>query len=395
MNCEEIQAQLSDYLDRSLDGAQMAIVEGHLGACPICREEAELLNETIGEVAALPWVDAPLGFTQRVMVQVREIEMPPAYWQRFSWVPRRNLPIQATALAMVGVLGIYLMLKENPQDRLTSLPPSQINQDPKPAPQSLSLAPSKSDQLAERAGEPSTKEVAPSSASQPRAAAPRERVATESGPPKSADSTPPEPSATVPGASPGVRTPIQERRAGAAQAAREPSDRTAPTISGTRVTTHASSPVGGSPVTFSFPSESDAGAFRAPPAVMEPFADFELIVRRHPRPADEPRRDVAGMSRKAEAGKPAAERSSAPRAIDRLMAAIPDHARPQTIWVNVPKDQYEQFKKELRALGTIESEIRVPLLRDQTAAHGDGQIRVRLTAMPTAESSTPNPPANR
>jgi hypothetical protein len=101
------------------------------------------------------------------------------------------------------------------------------------------------------------------------------------------------------------------------------------------------------------------------------------------------------MSRKAEAGKAAAERTSSPRPIDRLMAAIPDHARPQTIWVNVPTEQYEQFKKELQALGIIESEIRVPLLRDQTAAHGDGQVRVRLTALPTADNSTPHAPTNR
>jgi hypothetical protein len=91
----------------------------------------------------------------------------------------------------------------------------------------------------------------------------------------------------------------------------------------------------------------------------------------------------------------ASERPATPRAIDRLMAAIPDHARPQTIWVTVPKNQYEQFKKDLDALGTIESEIHVPLLGDQTSAQIDGQIRVRLTAMPEADRLTPTPPAGR
>ena len=77
------------------------------------------------------------------------------------------------------------------------------------------------------------------------------------------------------------------------------------------------------------------------------------------------------------------------------MAAIPDQARPQTIWVTVPKNLYEQFKKELHALGTIESETEVPLLRDQTAAQTDGQLRVKLTAMPGADSPTSNAPASR
>jgi anti-sigma factor RsiW len=388
MNCEEIQAQLSDYLDRSLDGTQKDIVEKHLGACPICREEAELINETMGEVAALPWIDPPLGFTQRVMAQVCDVKTQPGYWQRFSWALRQNLPIQVTALVMIGILGMYLIIKENPQDSSTSLPPPEIKQNPTPPPETLAVAPSESDQivLAQRALEPSTKEVSPSRAPRPDSAASNEGAKiTESGARKSVEGKVPRTSVTA------SATP-----SGAAQAAPEPSDRTAPLISGTPVTTHASSPVGGSPVTFSFPFESDtSGAFRSAPAAIEPFADFELIVRRHPRPADEPKSEVAGISRKAEVEKAAAERSSAPRAIDRLMAAIPDHARPQTIWVNVPKDQYEQFKKELHALGIIESEIRVPLLRDQTAAHGDGQVRVRLTAVPTADSSTPNAPANR
>ena len=56
MNCDEIQAQLSEYLDRSLGAAPMALVEEHLAACPSCREETELLSETISQVAVLPTV---------------------------------------------------------------------------------------------------------------------------------------------------------------------------------------------------------------------------------------------------------------------------------------------------------------------------------------------------
>jgi hypothetical protein len=75
------------------------------------------------------------------------------------------------------------------------------------------------------------------------------------------------------------------------------------------------------------------------------------------------------------------------------MAAIPDHSRPQTIWVNVPEAQYEEFRNELYKLGIIESENRVPLLREQPT--GDGQIRVKLTALPAAESATSNPATGR
>jgi hypothetical protein len=77
------------------------------------------------------------------------------------------------------------------------------------------------------------------------------------------------------------------------------------------------------------------------------------------------------------------------------MAAIPDHARPQTIWINVPENQYEDFKKELFYLGIIESEYRVPMLREQTAIQSDGQVRVKLTALPAVETVAPSPPASR
>jgi hypothetical protein len=87
-----------------------------------------------------------------------------------------------------------------------------------------------------------------------------------------------------------------------------------------------------------------------------------------------------------------AEHPSTARAIDRLMAAIPDHTRPQTIWITVPKDQYEQFKKELQTLGNMESETRVPMLRDQSASQADGHIRVKLTALPAADKPAANQP---
>jgi hypothetical protein len=76
------------------------------------------------------------------------------------------------------------------------------------------------------------------------------------------------------------------------------------------------------------------------------------------------------------------------------MAAIPDHTRPQTIWINVPETQYEEFKQELFKLGIIEAESRVPMLREQ-ASQADGQIRVKLTALPHGEAAAPNRPASR
>jgi hypothetical protein len=133
-------------------------------------------------------------------------------------------------------------------------------------------------------------------------------------------------------------------------------------------------------------SGSDIPALRPSPPAIEPFADLELVLRRHTAPANI---DSSGPVHKADLGQAGA------RPIERLMAAIPDHTRPQTIWINVPENQYEYFKNELYIIGSIESESRVPMLREQPIGHADGQIRVKLTALPAAETATPNPPTGR
>ncbi|HEY7559457.1 MAG TPA: zf-HC2 domain-containing protein [Candidatus Binatia bacterium] len=377
MNCEEIQAQLSDYLDRSLGADATVLVEEHLAACPPCREETEMLGESIRQVAALPVVEPPLGFNQRVMAHVREIETQPGFWHRLYLLPlRQKLPVQATALVMLGILGVYLAQKEEPHKQSTPIPAHQvtdgIRRDDAPTLQTSPAPPTtttnKATDSAEATAVQSTKEAAAARPSQPQFADRSERS-------RSAES------------------PAAKPTAGAARAP-GPSDRATPVISGTAVANHVSSQAGGGSAALSFPFESDTG-FRSAPSFVVPFADYELVVRRHGRPPTEPRSDAASALRNAQMSQAATERPATPRAIDRLMAAIPDNARPQTIWVTVPKNQYEQFKKELDALGTIESEIHVPLFRDQTAAQIDGQIRVRLTAIPEADSSTSNPPAGR
>jgi len=183
MNCDEIQAQLSEYLDRSLGAAPMALVEEHLAACPPCREETELLSEAIGQVAALPSVEPPLGFIQRVMAHVREIEPQPGLWQRLFLPLRQKLPVQATALVMLGILGAYLLQKEETHKQLTAIQLPQvidgIKQDSAPAPQAFPVSPttstSKTNASAKRSTDESTEQPASSRAPQPESVARRER----------------------------------------------------------------------------------------------------------------------------------------------------------------------------------------------------------------------------
>ena len=117
MNCQEVQAQLSDYLEKALPIADLNIIDAHLSACAPCRMETDYLSECIRQVASLPIVDPPIGFTQRVMARVREINEKPGFWERWLFPLRIKIPLQATAVVLVGILAVYVLQKEPPEKR--------------------------------------------------------------------------------------------------------------------------------------------------------------------------------------------------------------------------------------------------------------------------------------
>jgi len=122
--CEEIQAWLSDYLEGTLESGRHRAVEDHLYLCPNCLAVVDDLAESIKSVASLPSVDPPLGFTQRVMAQVREEVARPSLWERIFQPFSIKIPIHATAVVLVGVLAVYLYQKsEAPQRELSKSVP--------------------------------------------------------------------------------------------------------------------------------------------------------------------------------------------------------------------------------------------------------------------------------
>ena len=113
MTCAEVQLLLSEYIETSLDTIRLKAVESHLLACPGCRAETEGLMDCIRQISDLPLLDPPIGFTQRVMAHVREIETRPSWWRRVLAPVRVSVPIQATALVLVAVLAVFLYQKES------------------------------------------------------------------------------------------------------------------------------------------------------------------------------------------------------------------------------------------------------------------------------------------
>ena len=63
-------------------------------------------------VSGLPVVEPPVGFTNRVMAEVREAANPPSLWERLFLPLRIKIPLQATAVVLIAVLAAYIYQKE-------------------------------------------------------------------------------------------------------------------------------------------------------------------------------------------------------------------------------------------------------------------------------------------
>ncbi len=116
MNCEQVRARLSEYLEKLLDHEIHGAVERHLSSCSRCQGEAESLAKGIRSVADLPSVEPPLGFSQKVMAHIREEAERPGLWHRLFMPIGVKIPIHATALLLVGGFAVYIYQTSQPPE---------------------------------------------------------------------------------------------------------------------------------------------------------------------------------------------------------------------------------------------------------------------------------------
>ena len=105
MTCQSIVPKLDDYLDGSLDRAETAEVEDHVGGCVSCRDLIERAGELRRIVAKLPIAGGGPDFLERALVAAAG-ESEPGRVRRGR--PRRHLGAIAAGLAIFTVLGWLL-----------------------------------------------------------------------------------------------------------------------------------------------------------------------------------------------------------------------------------------------------------------------------------------------
>lgn len=59
LSCTEIEAQLSDYLDRDLPPASCDAIEAHLATCPRCQAATQALRQTVSICKQFRATDIP------------------------------------------------------------------------------------------------------------------------------------------------------------------------------------------------------------------------------------------------------------------------------------------------------------------------------------------------
>lgn len=124
MNCHETRERLSGLLDLALAAPERAEVGAHLDGCPDCRRELDRLRATLSLLSRVERPRAPVGFVDRVTARAR----PGPWYQRLGrrlFLPLNiKLPVQAAAMLVIAVLGVYL-LQRTPELRDAARPELQ------------------------------------------------------------------------------------------------------------------------------------------------------------------------------------------------------------------------------------------------------------------------------
>jgi len=109
VTCHETRERLSGLLEEALDASERAEVGAHLDACPDCRRELDQLRATVSLLSRVERPRAPVGFVDRVMAAAHPVPWHRKLGRRLFLPLGIKLPVQAAAMLVIAVLGVYLL----------------------------------------------------------------------------------------------------------------------------------------------------------------------------------------------------------------------------------------------------------------------------------------------
>ncbi len=405
MNCEEVQKQLSDLLDKSLDIERAQEIQDHLAACSPCSAEMASLAEYQQLVSNLPAIEPPVGFTAGVMAKVREAVQPPTLWERLFLPLQIKIPLQATAVVLIASLAAYIYQKEPLQrESVGSIQPERSFRKPKEADK---LAPSIAQ--APRADSKTT-EVTEQAKVRVQQFKDSAQLKKSQAPP---NFSPEEQNKRIAGSEPGATgtvlsqdqvrspatlspTPLQEKSPAANDAASPRLEQSSPPVEvqakGALVPVpppeNASKDAAAAEKPL-LPTEArkrsattSLNAFRSGTVVGVALpADHELAIRLKTSGRD----DKAVADRLASGGAETERRSltseEEAKNLEQARQQAIQTGQSQTVWVTIARNQYEPFKKELADMGSIEVEAFTPNSKNDAIAKSSDKLRIKVTIL--------------
>jgi hypothetical protein len=402
MNCVEAQKYFADLLDDSRD-ERLRKVNDHLTSCSRCREELAALAACQRLVSDLPHVEPPVGFTTRVMSEVRNAaDHRPTVWQRLFLPVQSRLPLHATAVVLISVLAVFIYQKESRQREMTTtVPPAsplQKQDEPDKLPPAAGGAPAaeskvqKSDEVGaqERRVKRSPQTEQPRSLAEPEEQSniigrtePGARelaLPQDSGIATTAPSQPKEKSSPADKA--GSVREEQSLRSGDAQAKRVP-----PTAAfrDTETAAKARTSAAESSTSAGLEEKRAGSSLDALSSSTTVSSDHELILRLK-QPARDDKSTAAPLELERSQAGPSPSQAQF-KDLDQGRQRAIETGQPQTVWTMIDASQYDGFKKELAGLGNIESELPAPAHKNEVKPAD--QLRIKLTILPPNYSAQP------
>ena len=100
------QDRLVSYLMHELNEGEARAVEAHLQGCPQCREMLAEYRQTLDAADALPSVEPPAGFTQRVLLSARAARAAHQRTVPMAIEARQPAPLRRRVAVLAGKLGL-------------------------------------------------------------------------------------------------------------------------------------------------------------------------------------------------------------------------------------------------------------------------------------------------
>jgi hypothetical protein len=116
MDCARIENLLSDYLDGSIRGSDLADVETHLRECRRCSAGAEGLKATIALLHGLRPVEAPPELIEKVRTEIGRGRVGRPLWKKLFLPVHVKIPLEAAAVAVLFLLVVATHREQLPKE---------------------------------------------------------------------------------------------------------------------------------------------------------------------------------------------------------------------------------------------------------------------------------------